>query len=142
VSYATDKAALLAVFPRGRMTRTEDGACVLRARRRARARDEVYVYGPGKLGVMYAGTGQVYRKRLQGLTIDELPCDREGIVYVRAVPDVAERLPWFSKNKPHNPEGIGKFVRHSSRATSGAIGASGLTTGQGEGSQAPQEVTP
>jgi hypothetical protein len=119
--YATERAALSTLFPRGRFTRDEEGACVLTSRRQARAKDFLYVQDPGrKVGIFYVGRGQAYRKALQGLIVEEIEAQGEGLIFTRWLPEVAERLPWFTRAKPRNPTGHGGFEKPGLRRPFGS----------------------
>lgn len=112
--YTEDRIALMSLFPRGRCTRDEENHCVLTARQANRRLDFVYVQDPNrKLGIFYVGNGRIYRNVLRDLIIDEIEADGEGILHVRWVPEVAKRLPWFSKRRATRPQ-WGWFVKKTS----------------------------
>jgi hypothetical protein len=139
--FATERTALSSLFPRGRFTRDEEGACVLTAKRAARAKDFLYVQDPGrKVGIFYVGNGQAYRNRLRGLIVGEVEAQGEGLIHVAWVPEVAERLPWFTRARPRNPGDASRFTGAHLRGTSGPGQGSGRTTEQREGLETPQEV--
>ncbi len=137
--YEHERELLRCLFPRGRFARHEDGACVLRARLKARAQDEVYVFAPGsKLGIFYVGNGAAYRNRLGDLIVDELPCDGEGLLFVKWTAEVAERLPWFSRKKWNGAGIAGSEENRPEKGTSSASDEAArpmVRVGQEEGSQ-------
>jgi hypothetical protein len=140
--FATERAALSSLFPRGRFTRDEEGACILTAKLARRSKDFAYVQDPGhKLGIFYTGNGRAYRKALNGLILDQIEADGEGLFHVAWVPEVAERLPWFSRRRVVKPEGGWNFKKAQVANSFGVSEGSSKQRDMGEGAPGSQEVT-
>lgn len=89
---------LAVLFPRGRFAQDEDGTCVLRAR--PGTRDHVFEHTPGcVVGLFYEGGPIRYLRALRGLVLRHLAGDGEGILYLAWTPELAARLPAFSRGR-------------------------------------------
>ncbi len=140
--YSTDRAALSTLFLRGRFTRDEENHCILTAKLARRSKDFAYVQDPGrKLGIFYTGNGRVYRKTLRDLIVEDLPCDGEGILFVKWVPEVAGKLPWFTRRRVVKPEGGWNFKKAQTANSFGVSGGPNEQRDRGEGAPGSQEVT-
>jgi hypothetical protein len=93
------RARLATIFPRGRFARDVDGTAILTSRADPSA--HVFEVAPGRLvGLLYAGGPSRYLHALQGLVVRHLDGDGEGILHLRWSPELAARLPAFSRGRP------------------------------------------
>jgi hypothetical protein len=98
--YAEQRARMASLVPRGRFTQDEDGTCILRGETRS-CGTHLYEQAPGKLvGLYYVGGPCRYLRALDGLVVRHLAGDGEGILHLAWSPDLAERLPAFSRGRP------------------------------------------
>jgi hypothetical protein len=97
--FTEQRARLATILPRGRFERAEDGTCVVTSRIDPGA--HLFEHTPGKLvGLFYAGGPVRYLRALRGLVVRHLEGDGEGIVHISWTPEVAARLPDFSRGRP------------------------------------------
>jgi hypothetical protein len=97
--FPEQRARLATILPRGRFQRAEDGTCVASSHTDPGA--HLFEHTPGKLvGLFYVGGPARYLRALRGLVVRHLEGDGEGILHIAWTPELADRLPGFSRGRP------------------------------------------
>ena len=110
--FMTHKPKLLAFFPRGRVREHEDGQAVLRARSKAYSGDFVYLHGDHVALYTERHYEHWFEKTKLWHTGRPIPCETEGVIFLRPAKGLEEALGIFMKRDLDAPRPRG-FMKKS-----------------------------